>query len=162
MVIGLVVPVPVRVMSLDAQAEKSLDRLAEICLPTAANQLNNVLQGTAQSTGVARTNIPPKGSWTQVMDETASSPPGASGHCLLSTLERDNPHRQGQETRPADQDKPEKTVALPPLSTSARGRKRWNSLTYPPTSGSKYSVCWSRITACGTGDWAPSPRRHIA
>jgi hypothetical protein len=56
LVIGLVVPVPARVISLDSQEEKSLDRLAEVCLPTAALQLNNVLQETAQSTGVARTN----------------------------------------------------------------------------------------------------------
>jgi hypothetical protein len=45
--IGLVVPVPARVISLDSQEEKSLDRLAEVCLPTAALQLNNFLQETA-------------------------------------------------------------------------------------------------------------------
>jgi hypothetical protein len=53
---------------------------------------------------VARTNIPPKDLRTQVRDKTASSQPDASGHCLNSTLERDTPHRQGQETRPADRD----------------------------------------------------------
>jgi hypothetical protein len=104
MVIGLVAPFLARVMSLDAQEEKSLDRLAEVCLPTAALQLNNVLQETAQSTGVARTNILPKDLRTQVRDNTASSQPVSSGHCLVFTLERDTPHRQGQETRPADRD----------------------------------------------------------
>jgi hypothetical protein len=73
MVICLVVPVPARVLSLDSQEEKSLDRLAEVCFPTAALQLNNVLQETAQSTRVARTNISPKALRTQVRDKTASS-----------------------------------------------------------------------------------------
>jgi hypothetical protein len=45
--------------------------------------------------------------------------------------------------------------------TFPHGRTRSISRTYPPVNGSKYSACWSRITACGTAAWERWPPRPI-
>jgi hypothetical protein len=45
-----------------------------------------------------------------------------------------------------------------PRKTLPHGRTKSTSRTYLPGNGSRYSACWSRITACGTAVWERWPR----
>jgi hypothetical protein len=155
MVIGIAAPAPARVFSLDAHG-------AKFCEPPQGYgrrssdglDLTDPERELSQSRRTSGTLMPPKGSHEPVWREKF-----CESRAAVATLEMGPEDLHEGKAESAKKEHKKKPRPQSARKTLPHGRTRSISRTYLPMNGSKYSACWSHITACGTVAWERWPPR---